>query len=338
MKEAKFYEKLNNEEVKCRLCHHFCNIQKNKTGVCGVRKNKDGILYALNYGFPIAQNIDPVEKKPLFHFQPGSITYSLGNLGCNFKCKNCQNWEISQVKNIEDQIEKLTYVDPVKIVEEAIGNDCQSISYTYTEPSIFAEYALDIMKLARENELKNIWVSNGYMSEECLGAILPYLDAVNIDLKSMDENFYLKNCGAKLNPILENLKILKQEQVHVEIATLIIPGLSDDEDMLKKMADFIASELGNETPWHLSKFSPQISWQLQDLDETDDSALYNAHEIGKTAGLKYVYLGNMPGDQKENTYCPKCGELAIRRLGYYIERLDDNGLCTNCEKELDILE
>jgi len=338
MKEAKFYEKLNNNAVKCELCRHFCNIQKNKTGICGVRKNKNGILYALNYGFPIAQNIDPVEKKPLFHFQPGSNTYSIGALGCNFKCKNCQNWEISQVENIEGQIEQLNYVDPAKIIEEAIGNDCQSISYTYTEPTIFSEYALDIMKLAHENELKNIWVSNGYMSEQCLGAILPYLDAINIDLKSMDEKFYQKNCAAKLNPILENLKILKQEQIHIEIATLLIPTLSDDENMLKKIAEFIADELSAETPWHISKFSPGISWQLEDLEETGDLALYNAYEIGKDAGLKYVYLGNMPGDQKENTYCPKCGELAIRRLGYHVERLDDNGLCPNCEKELDILE
>ncbi len=338
MKEAQFYKKLNNKTIKCQLCHHFCNITENQTGICGVKKNKDGILYSLNFGYPVAQNIDPIEKKPLFHFQPGSITYSIGTLGCNFKCKNCQNWEISQVNDIAKQIEKLNYVDPVKIVEEAIGNNCQSISYTYTEPTIFAEYALEIMKIAHENKLKNIWVSNGYMSEECIGAILPYLDAINIDLKSMDEEFYLKNCAAQLSPVLENLKILKQEQIHVEIATLIIPSLSDDENMLKNMAEFISKELGGETPWHLSKFSPQISWQLKDLDETNDSILYNAYEIGKEAGLKYVYLGNMPGDQKENTYCPKCGELAIRRLGYHIERLDDNGLCPHCEKELDILE
>lgn len=338
MKEAQFYEKLKNNEVQCQLCHHLCNIKENKVGVCGVRKNKNGNLYSLNFGYPIAQNIDPVEKKPLFHFQPGSITYSIGNPGCNFQCQNCQNWQISQADDLEKQIQDLDFVSPVKIVEEAIGNDCQSISYTYTEPTIFAEYALEIMKLASENGLKNIWVSNGYMTENCLGAILPYLDAINVDLKSMDENFYKKNCGAKLEPVLENLKILKEEQIHVEITTLLIPNLTDDEYMLKTLAEFISEDLGRETPWHISKFSPQSAWKLEEIEETQESSLYNAYEIGKEAGLKYVYLGNMPGDQKENTYCPKCGDLAIRRLGYHIERLDDNGLCPNCEKELDIAE
>lgn len=339
MEEAQFYKKLKNNETQCELCHHFCRIQAEQTGVCGIRKNKKGELYSLNFGLPIAQNIDPIEKKPLFHFQPGSITYSLGTLGCNFRCKNCQNWEISQIKdiNIEKEIKKLELVLPQEIVKEALGKECQSISCTYNEPTVFTEYALEIMKLARENGLKNVWVSNGYMSENCLGAILPFLDAINIDLKSMDEDFYIKNCGAELNPILENLKILKQEEIHLEIATLIIPSLSDDKNMLKKMANFIVAELGDETPWHLSKFSPQISWQLKDLKETPEEDIHEACDIGKKSGLKYVYVGNLPRDAKENTYCPECEELAIRRLGYYIERFDNEGLCAKCGGDLNII-
>lgn len=338
MKQAQFYNQDKNDSIQCNLCNHFCNIPRNKTGICRVRKNQNGKLIALSYGYPITQNADPIEKKPLFHFQPGSLTYSIGALGCNFQCSNCQNWDMSQAKNIEDSIEELSFVSPEKIVEEAIGNGCQSISYTYTEPTIFTEYALDIMKIAKENDLKNVWVSNGFMSEYCLGAIMPYLDAANIDLKSMDKNFYKENCGAKLEPILNNLKILKEEQIHLEITTLLIPTLSDDLEMLTDLANFISDELDNDTPWHISKFSAHNSWKLKNIPDPGDDIIYEAHQIGKEAGLKYVYVGNMPGDQKENTYCPKCGELTIRRLGYHIERLDNDGRCEACDKNLDIIE
>lgn len=338
MKKAQFYKKLKNNTVQCRLCNHFCTIAENEFGKCNVRKNINGDLYSLIYGYPVAVNVDPIEKKPLFHFQPGSLTYSLGTYGCNFKCKNCQNWDISQAKNAEEQIKDLQFIEPKKIAEEALGLSCQSISYTYTEPTIFAEYALDIMKLANDNGLKNIWVSNGFMSEECIGEILPYVDALNIDLKSIENDFYKENCDARVDPVLENLKIFKSENKHIELTTLIIPTLSEDPDMLKKLAEFIADELGAETPWHISKFSPEASWKLKDFPDTEGSSLYRAYEIGKDAGLKYVYIGNMPGDQKENTYCPKCNELSIRRLAYHIERLDNDGYCPKCEAELDIIE
>ena len=322
------------------MCHHTCLIGDKQTGICRARKNIGGKLYSLVYGYPVAAGVDPVEKKPLFHFFPGSSTYSLGTLGCNFACANCQNFGISQpdADAVEKKIAELAFIPPEKIAAEALENECKSISYTYNEPAVFAEYALDIMGRAREQNLKNIWVSNGYMSADCLTAIIPFLDAVNVDLKSMDEEFYRGNCGARLEPVLDNLKRIKREHIHLEITTLVIPGLSDDIDMLRRLAAFIADELGADTPWHLSRFSPEISWKLKDRDATGDNDVYEAYQAGKEAGLDYVYVGNMPGDQKENTYCPKCGELAIRRLGYHIERFDRSGLCPACERNLDIID
>ena len=336
MHPAKFYKQLNNNIVQCRLCNHFCAISDGDIGKCRTRKNVNGKLYSLVYGYPVALNVDPIEKKPLFHFMPGSSTYSLGTLGCNFVCANCQNWDISQAQDIENKVKKMEFIEPEKIIKEAIENECESISYTYIEPTIFTEYALDIMKLAKENGLKNVWVSNGFMSEECLNAIIPYLDAINIDLKSMDDDFYRDNCGARIQPVLDNLQIIKNAGVHLETTTLIIPTLSDSFEMLKRAADFIA-QLDSDIPWHLSKFSADISWKLKDLPDTGDSLIHQVYEIGKEAGLKYVYVGNIPGDQKENTYCPACGELAIRRLGYHIERMDNKGRCAVCDKDLGIV-
>jgi len=338
MKEAKFYQKLDKLEVKCDLCHHGCVIKNKQAGICGVRKNDSGVLYTLNYGHPVAMEIDPIEKKPLFHFYPGSQALSIGTLGCNLSCSNCQNWNISQSKQIAQKIQDLDYVTPEKIVEDAIGNGCNSIAYTYNEPTIFAEYALDIMKLAQANDIKNVWVSNGYMSETCLEAIIPYLDAINVDIKSFEDSFYVNHCQANLSPILKNLERLKREQVHLEITTLLVPTLSDDIDMISKLAEFIVTTLDTDTPWHVSKFSPSISWKLKSLPETGDDLIYESYEIGKDAGVKYMYIGNIPGDQRENTYCPKCSELSIRRLGYHIERLDSSGRCLYCDRNLDIIE
>lgn len=338
MQEAKFYTTDDKKQVRCRLCHQACLIAKGKTGLCGARKNEDGRLISLVYGYPAALNADPVEKKPLFHFLPGTLTYSLGTLGCNLRCANCQNYDLSQARGMEKNLSRMAFAAPEKIVEDALGESCQSIAYTYNEPTIFTEYALDIMKLARQNGLKNIWVSNGYMGPECLEAILPYLDAANIDLKSYHNDFYAENCGASLKPVLGNLVALKNGQVHLELTTLVIPGVTDDIDMLAELADFIVTELDDDTPWHVSKFSPKISWKMKQTPQTSDDLIYQAYEIGKEAGLKYVYTGNIPGDQKENTYCPKCGELGIMRLGYHIERHDQNGRCSACDRSLDIIE
>lgn len=338
MQPADFYKKLSGQTVQCQLCHHFCLIKNKQTGICRSRKNINGELYSLVYGYPVAINIDPIEKKPLFHFQPGSTSYSLGTLGCNFKCANCQNWDISQAIDLEKSIKKLKYIEPEKIVEEAINNNCSSIAYTYNEPTIFAEYALAIMEAAREKKLKNIWVSNGFMSQQCLDKILPLLDAANIDLKSLTDEFYQKNCQGRLQPVLDNLKTIKKFGVHLEITTLIIPGLADDLIMLKNLADFIVNELGTDVPWHLSRFSSSISWKLKKVPTTSEEIIFEAYDIGKNAGLKYVYVGNIPGDQRENTYCPSCGKLAIRRFGYDLERYDNHGCCPACDKNLDIIE
>lgn len=339
MFKSKYVKKLDNKKVQCQLCNHFCVIENKKLGLCGVRQNDNGNLISLVYNCPSSVNIDPIEKKPLFHFLPASNTLSIGTLGCNFKCLNCQNFELSQIQDTPAKIKKsCDFHSPERLVEEACLNDCQSISYTYNEPTVFAEYALEIMKLAKKQGLKNIWVSNGYMSKELLNDIFPYLDAINIDLKSFNENFYKGNCNALLQPVLDNMRMIKNEQIHLEVTTLIIPEQSDDREMLKKIAYFIADELDVETPWHILKFSPDISWKLKNLHKTDDSIIYSAYEIGKEAGLKYIYVGNMPGDQKENTYCPACKELAIRRMGYHIERLDHKGRCMSCDKSLDIVE
>jgi len=335
MTKAKFYKKLNNNQVQCQLCNHACIINDGQIGICKVRKNREGNLESLVYGQPAALNVDPIEKKPLFHFLPNSLTFSLGTLGCNFACANCQNWDISQKAPIGPIKNP---VPPEEIVKQAIEHNCASISYTYNEPTIWAEYALDIMKLAHEHKLKNVWVSNGYMSKECLKAILPYLDAINVDLKSFNPKFYLTNCQAKLEPILENLKTIKKAKAHLEITTLIIPTLSDNLNMLKKLAEFITHELGTNTPWHLSAFSPEISWKLKNLEPTNKNIIYQAYNIGKNANLKYVYVGNLPGDSKENTYCPNCHELVIRRAGYNIERFDKNEKCQKCGQDLNIVK
>ncbi len=338
MRKAQFYKNINNSTLQCTLCNHFCVLKEGEIGKCRVRENKNQKITSLVYGYSVAQNPDPIEKKPLFHFMPGSFTYSIGTFGCNFRCANCQNWDISQAKHIKAKITDLNFYPPKKIIENAFYNECPSIAYTYNEPTVFTEYALDVMKLARANGLKNIWVSNGFMSQECLKAIIPFLDAINVDLKSMDDDFYKKNCQARLQPVLENLQTIKNEQIHLEITTLIIPKLSDDIEMLSSLAKFIVKELGADTPWHISKFFSKPSWKLFDLTATGDDLIYKAYEIGKDVGLKYVYVGNLPGDQKENTYCPKCGELCVRRMGHYIERLDIDGRCLKCDTSLDIIE
>lgn len=335
--EAKFYIKLKNNAVQCRLCNHFCAIKNNETGICGARKNEGGRLLTLVYGRPVALNIDPIEKKPLFHFMPGSSIFSLGTYGCNFRCLNCLNFDLSQEKKIERKNKTLPFLPPEKIVELALDSKCRSIAYTYNEPTIFAEYALEIMKLAKAAGLRNVWVTNGFMSDESLKEVLPLLDAANIDLKSSEDNFYKKICGARLAPVLKNLKTIKRAGVHFEITTLVIPTLSDGKKNLKAIASFIKDELGPDTPWHLSRFSPAISWKLAELKATDMETLNQAYEIGRAAGLKYVYLGNVT-NEKENTYCPECGSLNIERIGYNISRSDHRGRCFKCQTNLNIFD
>jgi pyruvate formate lyase activating enzyme len=336
MKESYLYKKLKNNIVQCQTCAHYCTLAPGQRGKCGVRENIDGKLYALNYGKAIAINIDPIEKKPFYHFLPGSYSLSIATVGCNFYCLNCQNWEISQTfKGVEEIPGE--YIPPERIVEMAIENKVPSISYTYTEPTIFLEYALDIMKLAKKAGLKNNFISNGFMSEESAKLVIPYLDANNIDIKGFTEDFYQKICGGRLKPVLDTAKLMKKAGVWVEITTLVIPTLNDDEKTFEGIAKWIFENLGAETPWHVSQFCGGISWKLQNISDTSVETLEKAIEIGKKVGLKYVYIGNIPGHEAENTYCPKCGTLAINRVNYFIHRYDENGKCPKCGEDLNLV-
>lgn len=341
MKECIAYKKLDKKTVECQACSHYCTIENGNIGICGIRHNIEGKLYLLTYGKAIAENIDPVEKKPLFHFLPGSRAYSFGTYGCNLRCANCQNFGISQMfgakgmKNLYEKIDWGNDAMPEDIIKEAKLNACESIAYTYNEPSVFLEYALDTMKLAKKNKIKNVWVSNGYMSPETIDAIIPYLDAINIDIKSFDEKFYQKICGAHLAPILENCKQFIKEKIWLEITTLVIPTLSDDPAMLKKIARFIKKDLGDFVPWHVSAFSAKISWKLQRIPDASADAIKKAYDIGKKEGLAYVYAGNILDKNMESTYCPKCHSVVIERLGYNIKRMDNDGRCRKCGEKIE---
>jgi len=336
MKEVLLYKKLSDQKVQCHDCAHYCVVFPAKRGICGVRENIDGKLFALNYGKVIALNIDPIEKKPLFHFLPGSRCLSVATVGCNFCCKNCQNSDISQAPKPNLPVAGQD-LPAEEVVRMALENSLPSVAYTYVEPTIFLEYALDIMMLAREAKLKNVFVSNGFMTPESAQAVIPYLDANNIDIKSFSDKFYKDNCCGRLKPVLETAKLMKKSGVWVEITTLSIPTLSDSEEMFEAIAKFICNELGSETPWHVTQFSGAISWKLGHLPSTPVETLKMAYRIGKKAGLKYVYTGNVSGLSSENTICPNCGTLAVSRTGYDIVRYDNAGKCINCGQSLDLI-
>ena len=339
MHECLNYKKIDDNTLECRTCSHFCKIGEGKTGICGIRQHVDGKLYLIPYGRSVATHVDPIEKKPLFHFLPGSTAYSVGTFGCNFKCENCQNFDISQIAEMKGQTKKYealewgTDMPPEKIVDEALESKCASIAYTYNEPTIWTEYALDTMKLAKEKGLKNVWVSNGFMSQETLDSIGPYLDAVNIDIKSFDEKFYHFNCGANLKPVLENCRTIFKKKIWLEITTLLIPTLSEDRNMLRQIAQFIGNELGDFVPWHVSAFSAAISWKMKDFPDTSVGMVDKAYYIGIQEGLKYVYAGNVNNPKMESTKCPSCGEIVIERSGYHIIRHDKKGKCI-CGEEI----
>lgn len=295
MKEAYLYKKLNNKTAMCQTCNHRCLIADGKRGICGVRENQEGKLYLLTYGQACAENVDPIEKKPLFHFLPHSQTLTIATVGCNLRCEWCQNYDISQGpkdKSLRCKIGECDFLlPPAKIISDAIKANCPSISYSYTEPTVYLEYALDTMKLAHKKQLKNIWVSNGYMSKETLDLINPYLDAANIDIKTLDKNKFAKYCGAtEPQHILDNCKSLVKKGIHLEITTLIIPTINDNEEQLENIAKFIHNELGSDVVWHLSRYFPAYKMFLS---PTTVEKLQKAQEIGKKAGLKYVYLGNV---------------------------------------------
>lgn len=292
MKEVHLYKKLKDGKVQCQNCAHYCVVEPDRRGICGVRENREGKLYALNYGKVIACHIDPIEKKPFYHFLPNTYSLSIATVGCNFGCLNCQNWQISQASKQKSPIGGQETA-PAEIVKMALDNKLPSISYTYTEPAIFSEYALDVMKLAGIQGLKNIWVTNGFWSKELFDMVSPYLDAVNVDLKSFDDDFYQKICQGRLQPVLDTLKRLKDKKIWVEITTLVLPSLNDQEKTFKDIAGFIKKELGPETPWHVSRFFNDVSWKLKDLPDTPIETIKIACQIGKEAGLKHVYRGNV---------------------------------------------
>lgn len=330
MREALLYEKLEDQKVRCLLCNHNCIIPEGKRGLCGVRINQEGLLYTLVYGKIIAENLDPIEKKPLYHFLPGSTSYSIATVGCNFRCSFCQNFEISQYPHLyEGELPGRLFTHK-KVVDSALFYGAKSISYTYTEPTIFFEFALDCCKLAVEKNLKNVFVSNGYITQAALDLIKDFLHGINIDLKAFTESFYHRICKAKLKPVLKNLIYLKKLGIWVEVTTLIIPEENDREEELRELVRFIKNELGPETPWHISRFYPQ--YQMRNKPRTPLETLERAYAIGKEEGLYFIYIGNVPGNEKENTYCPKCGHLLIKRYGFTVleNRLKDSGACERC--------
>lgn len=327
MKEALLYEKLEDKTIHCYLCSHHCRITEGKFGFCGVRQNKNGVLYTYAYGKVIAAHVDPIEKKPLYHFLPGSSSFSIATIGCNFRCEFCQNWEISQSSFREVDDSGGHEFSPEGIVEEAIKNECRSISYTYTEPTIFFEYAYETAKLAKDKGLCNVLVTNGYMTKECLEMARPYLDAANVDLKFFKDASYKKICAGSLQPVLDSIRLMHKLGVWVEVTTLIVPGENDSEEELSAMAGFIAS-VDRNMPWHVSRFHPD--YKLTNSQPTPEATLEKAQAIGIKAGLRFIYAGNVYG-WGNDTCCQECKKTLIKREIFSILEYNIvNGKCGNC--------
>ena len=332
--EAFLYEPLKNNKVRCRLCRHCCVIKDQRRGICGVRENKGGILHTQVFGRLIARHIDPIEKKPLYHFLPGTLSYSIATVGCNFKCRFCQNADIAQMPADHEGMIVGESATPQEVIEAARRGNCRSIAYTYTEPTVFFEFAYETARLGHSAGIRNVFVTNGYMTSEALEMIHPYLDAANVDLKAYSETYYTDLCGARLEPVKETLRLMKSFGIFVEVTTLIVPGLNDDQHELEQMAKFLVNDLGPETPWHISRFHP--TYQLTDRPPTPMATLLAAREIGLKAGLRYVYTGNVPGHDSENTFCHQCGKMVVERQGFQIRNdAIESGCCRYCQTPLD---
>lgn len=349
MREALFYETQEHQRVRCTLCPHFCAIAPGHRGACGVRVNHEGKLYTLVADHVVSQEVDPIEKKPLFHFLPGSWAYSIATVGCNFRCLYCQNWYISQwpkgrpaesaeqfcpaLNGGEDQWGEMMSVTPEAIVTSARAASCASIAYTYTEPTIFFELALGTAKAARVAGLKNIFVTNGFITPEPLRMIAPYLDAANIDLKGFRDGFYKRVCGAPLRPVLDAIRLYKDLGIWIELTTLLIPGRNDEDAELRDLTAFIKTDLGDEVPWHISRFFP--AYKMDTVSTTPMDSLRRAERIGRDAGLKYVYLGNVDVEGTEDTRCPACRALVLRRAGLMlVDNRLTGGACPSCRKPI----
>lgn len=328
--KALYYEKLQKKKIKCLLCPRKCIITKGNRGFCRVRENRDGEYYTLVHSNPCAVHIDPIEKKPLFHFLPGTTALSLATAGCNFTCKNCQNWDISQANpdhtvNFE--------ISPERMVNLALEYNAPTIAYTYTEPTVFFEYMLDTAKAAKKKGILNMYHSNGFINQKPLLELIPYLDGADIDLKGYSNKFYQDITGGTLYPVLETLKTLKKQGVWLEITNLLIPTKNDSIGMIKDLCQWIKDELGNDTPIHFSRFYPL--YKLQNLPPTPIETLKKASEIAHNTGLHYVYIGNVPGIPEENTYCPSCGKMIVGRKGYNITVINlKKNRCKFCKTEI----
>ena len=323
MKEAQLYTRLDNQRVHCQLCAHSCQISAGKFGFCGVRQNISGFLYTHNYAKLVAVNIDPVEKKPLYHFLPGTLTFSIAAAGCNFRCGFCQNWEISQF-NFSNQNSGDDF-SADKVIKLARQHNCRSIAYTYTEPTINFEFVLETVKLAKASGLRNIFVTNGYMSAEAISLLAPYLDAVNVDLKFFKQSSYQRICSAKLRPVLDAIQLLYSAGAWVEVTTLIIPGENDTPEELTAMAKFIAA-INKDIPWHLSRF--HADYKFNDYPSTPERMLKLAYDLGIKQGLHHVYVGNL-GTWGQNTLCAECQGVLIKRDGFNI--LESHLVGNRCE-------
>jgi pyruvate formate lyase activating enzyme len=310
MKEASLWKKAEGGRADCFLCSHRCKVAPGKRGVCGVRENRDGTLLSLNYGRLISRAVDPIEKKPLYHFLPGTTSYSIATVGCNFRCGFCQNWQISQHRPARDFPGERA--SPEDVVRDAERRGCASIAYTYTEPTIFWEFARDTGRLAHERGIANVFVTNGYQTPGTVEAMTGVVDAANVDLKAFTDEFYRELCGARLGPVLESIPAMHAAGVHVEVTTLVIPGRNDSEEELRKIAGFVAG-VSPDVPWHVSRFHPD--YELTDADWTPAESLERAVRAGREAGLRYVYVGNVASGETD-TACPSCGTAVIRRRGY----------------------
>lgn len=332
-KEALLYEKLEEKRARCKVCQRRCLIQPEKRGFCNTRENNDGKIYSLVYAASSSSAVDPIEKKPLFHFYPGSLVYSLGTIGCNLTCKYCQNWNISQAQIDTALTQKILPEEAIDITKKY---GCKSIAWTYNEPTMWLEYTIDSAKIAQKEDIKTVYVTNGYMSTEALELIGPHLDAANVDLKGMSDRFYRDLCNARLDPVLENILWMHEKGIHLEITNLIIPGYNDSEEDLNALIKFMTEDVGLEVPLHFSRFFPH--YKMNDVSPTPVETIMKARNLALDAGMKYVYVGNVQG-YGESTICPMCGETLILRDGYRIGgiNLDKKNRCPGCKTDIDII-
>ena len=330
--EAMLYAKAADNTCSCFLCSRRCKIAAGKRGICRVRENRDGTLFSLVYGKPISVNVDPIEKKPLYHFMPGTLSLSIATVGCNFRCDYCQNWQISQKG--EDGIPG-EFTSPDAIVHAAKSHGCPSISYTYTEPTIFFEYAHDCAKLAQAEHIRNCFVTNGFQTPETIEVMAGLIDAANVDLKAFNDDFYRQRCKAHLKPVCESIRLMHQAGIHLEVTTLLIPGFNDDEAELKQLAEFLAG-VSVDIAWHVSRYHP--NYKFDRAPATPPETIFHALDIGRQAGLRYLYAGNLPAGDYENTRCPNCNALVIERAGFHARPVGLKGsACAACGHELPIV-